>query len=262
MIIIFSILLIALLYALYEYRNIKVRTITNHEFNVTVDHDMKILYLSDIQYDLYGKFFQHKLMLKLVSIVNSLEPDLILFGGDYIHHQAKEYPVFKYIKMMHAKKIGILGNHDYNDKYRVMDLCKEAGVELLINEVTHYRDINIIGLDDLREGQPSLPETPDGFNILLIHEPDDFETQSLKDCFDITLAGHLHGGQVTLFGLFAPILPSKYKQKYKGGFVKTNKQTIYVTKGLGGFVAFLPIRFFAQPEVVFLKLSKATYEKS
>jgi len=72
---------------------------------------------------------------------------------------------------------------------------------------------------------------------------------------DIVLSGHTHGGQVTLFGLWVPYMPSDYGQKYSGGFAKTAYTAVYVTRGIG--MTFLPIRFFARPEITVLTLKSA-----
>lgn len=251
---IFAIVLILFIYSIIEYRTIETVKLTGKDFGVTTVHGINIIFISDIQYDLFGRFFQHKLMKKLVKKINDLEPDLVLFGGDYIHHWSKYHHVFDYLHEIKGRKVGVLGNHDYIDIKKVMIGCRYAEIELLVNETYTFKDITIVGLDDLKQGKPSMPQLEDGFKLLLIHEPDDFESIIHKYKFDISLAGHLHGGQVTLFGQYAPILPTLYNQSYRYGLIKRLDQTIYVTSGLGGFVFGLPIRFFASPEIVQIEL--------
>jgi len=69
---------------------------------------------------------------------------------------------------------------------------------------------------------------------------------------DLLLAGHTHGGQVTVFGLWAPFVPSRYGQKYRAGLVTGGPVPVFVSTGVGTIVA--PLRFFARPEVVLLTL--------
>lgn len=245
--------LISFLYALFEYRNIQETHILKERFNIKKTFGLRIIFISDIQYDYLGTFFNKKLIIKVVNKINELQPDLVIFGGDYIHHKGKS--VFKYLNNIKAKKIGILGNHDYFDIESVIEGCKEANIKLLINESITLHNINFIGVDNSRMGSPHLPNIDeDNFNVLLVHDPDDFETLSNKHHFDMALSGHLHGGQITLFGKYAPILPSRYKQKYRYGLVKNKSSIVYVTSGLGGFVFGLPIRFFAKPEIVVIDL--------
>lgn len=253
MILILIIGLISLLYALYEYRNVQETHVFKESFNIEKTFGLRIVFISDIQYDYLGTFFNKKLIIKVVTKINELQPDLVIFGGDYIHHKGKS--VFKYLNNIEAKKVGILGNHDYFDLDSVIQGCQEANIRLLINESITLHNITFIGLDNSRMGSPHLPHIDEGdFNVLLVHDPDDFERLSNKHHFDMTLSGHLHGGQITLFGKYAPILPSRYKQKYRYGLVKNNTSIVYVTSGLGGFVFGLPIRFFAKPEIVVINL--------
>lgn len=245
---------ILFIYALYEYRNIQKVNLSYKDFKLEKQMGLKIIFLSDIQYDFKGLFFQKKLMRKVVAMINQESPDLVLFGGDYIHQAGSTEMVFDYLKDIHADKIGILGNHDYKDVEGVKEGCEKAGINLLINETVQYKGINITGLDDLRDGNPKMPKISDiDNNILLIHEPDDFENYIDDYTFDITLSGHHHAGQVNLFGLYAPIVPSKYKNRYLHGLIERKDKYIYVSSGLGGLVFFLPIRFFAKPEIVVIE---------
>lgn len=250
MLVIIMVLFLLLMYGLYEYRNIQKINLSYKDFEMNDTFGFKIVFLSDIQYDWRGHTFQHKLMKKLVTKVNDENPDLVIFGGDYIHHQGQNNPVFKYLKQISAEKVGILGNHDYKDLAFVKRGCLDAGIRLLVNETYEFRGIEIIGLDDLREGKPKMPKLGNKRKILLIHEPDDFENYFEVCDFDMVFAGHLHAGQVTVFGKYAPIVPSLYKKRYLHGLVKCGNNTIYVSSGLGGFVFFVPLRFFAPPEIV------------
>ena len=88
-------------------------------------------------------------------------------------------------------------------------------------------------------------------------DPDYFEemTDEQKERADMTLAGHTHGGQITLFGL---ILHAEIKHpwKYGYGLKEYDGYKIYTTSGVGGGAFEMFIRFFAQPEIVVLKLKK------
>ncbi len=72
---------------------------------------------------------------------------------------------------------------------------------------------------------------------------------------DLVLAGHTHGGQVTLFGLYAPIVPSHYGQRFLSG-LKYNSDHIplIITNGIG--TSRKAIRFFAPSEVVIIVLHR------
>ena len=90
------------------------------------------------------------------------------------------------------------------------------------------------------------------FVILLTHTPDYIE-ESEASIADLALAGHTHGGQVTLFGLYAPVTASKYGMRYRTG-LKHNRQgiPIIISNGLG--TSRHPIRMFAPTDIVIVTL--------
>lgn len=97
---------------------------------------------------------------------------------------------------------------------------------------------------------------PEDFAILLTHNPDLLATQLRLHprTWDVSLAGHLHAGQITLFGLWAPIVPSEYGQRYRTGWRKEHGTLILDTNGVGEVTA--PLRFFAPPEVHLITLRR------
>ncbi len=72
---------------------------------------------------------------------------------------------------------------------------------------------------------------------------------------DLILAGHTHGGQVTLLRLSPPIVPSHYGQRFLSG-LKYNSKNIpmIVTNGIG--TSQKAIRMFAPAEVVMIVLHR------
>lgn len=65
---------------------------------------------------------------------------------------------------------------------------------------------------------------------------------------DLVFAGHTHGGQVTFFGLWAPLVPSQYGQKYRTGLISVGDIRVIVTNGIGTITP--PVRFFARPQII------------
>ncbi|HEX2957049.1 MAG TPA: metallophosphoesterase, partial [Chitinispirillaceae bacterium] len=62
-------------------------------------------------------------------------------------------------------------------------------------------------------------------------------------------------GQVTLFGLYAPKVPSRYGQRFRTGKFSFNSIQVIVSNGIG--TVLLPIRFFARPQILVVKLKSA-----
>ncbi len=70
---------------------------------------------------------------------------------------------------------------------------------------------------------------------------------------DLVLSGHMHGGQISFFGLYAFYLPSDYGQKYRTGVVENGSTTVIVSNGIGNSIV-PPVRFFAPPQIVEITL--------
>ena len=65
--------------------------------------------------------------------------------------------------------------------------------------------------------------------LLLSHNPDFVET--IRDPrVGLVLSGHTHGGQIVVPGFGAPIVPSRYGQKYLYGLVQGPCCQVFVTR--------------------------------
>lgn len=226
--------------------------------------DCKICFVSDFHYTHY---LSEKHYLKMLKYVNECQPDIVIFGGDYIHRKenAKKQDAQHFIELL-AKinapyKIGILGNHD-KDNFDDMfweQLFSQNNMPLLINEQKNISDlgINIIGVDDYKRGHSEIKEAlTSDFQLLLTHNPDFVETIDISQ-FDLVLSGHLHGGQATLGFNTYPFLQifklSKYGLKYRHGNVGNDQYNHISTSGVG---AHFGVRFCVYPEVVCVSLKK------
>lgn len=218
--------------------------------------NLKIVFVSDIH---SGPFISQKRIAGFVEQINAQNPDIVVLGGDFIEDEP-EYitPCFEELKKLKAKMgiYAVIGNHDaiksYNKTYKAI---KEAGITPIENDARWIeidgQKIKLGGVTWSDIETPNVePTTKDAsqndFVILASHVPD-FAEELQTDKVDLMLSGHTHGGQVTLFGLFAPYIPSDYGQKYRTGIIKTDKTTVLVSNGLG--TSFLPIRFFARPQI-------------
>jgi uncharacterized protein len=87
--------------------------------------------------------------------------------------------------------------------------------------------------------------------LLLSHNPDSVET--IRDRrVGLVLSGHIHGGQIVVPGYGAPVMPSRYGQKYLCGLVQGLACSVFVTRGVGTITP--PVRFLCRPEVVLITL--------
>ncbi|MEM7524421.1 MAG: metallophosphoesterase [Pseudomonadota bacterium] len=227
---------------------------------------------------------------RIVARANALEPDVAVLLGDYSTgmalrtgdvHSADWAPALGGLVARHGV-FGVLGNHDWWSDFTAQRTgaglpygwraLEAAGVRMLENDAARIehdgRGVWIAGLGDQlaylpsscvgRRGRDDLPKTVaalgDGGEpaILLAHEPDVFPRT--PDRFALTLSGHTHGGQVRLFGR-APVVPSRYGERYSYGHVVEEDRHLIVSGGLGCSIA--PVRFGAPPEIVVVDLGDA-----
>jgi predicted MPP superfamily phosphohydrolase len=99
-------------------------------------------------------------------------------------------------------------------------------------------------------GAKALQE-PGAFQVLLSHNPDVFETAAAQR-WDLTLAGHTHGGQVTVEYLNQHLNLARFFTPYVYGHYEKEKSHIYVTRGIG--TVGVPMRIGAAPEVALVRL--------
>ena len=78
-----GLIVIFLIYAHYEYRHIKFRTIEVKSKDIPKEFDGKrVLFVADFQYDTMTRF-NRKQQKKAIELINAQKKDMILLGGDY-----------------------------------------------------------------------------------------------------------------------------------------------------------------------------------
>jgi predicted MPP superfamily phosphohydrolase len=216
-----------------------------------------------------GPYFSRRRVAKVIDRVLALKPDLILIGGDNVGGRRggaqKFYPEARRLKAP-LGVYGVLGNHDYWEGEQIAraDMAA-AGIRIIDNtNVPVQKDgaaIALGGVEDFWEGQPNMQAaargvSPEEFALLLTHNPDVLAEglPRTPGVWDVALTGHMHAGQITFFGLWAPIVPSEYGQRYRAGWVEELGTLILISNGIGEVT--VPLRFFAPPEVNLITLRR------
>lgn len=162
----------------------------------------------------------------------------------------------------HSINFAILGNHDYyaspENRHELADELHESGIRVLTNEaVCVKRDgagLSFVGLtdeeDSFEHGLEAL-QSCGRPRIALVHVPDLAEMIP-AGAADLVLAGHTHGGQITLPFLEKQIVRHGCGSNYVDGLNTINEMPVYVNRGLG-YTGF-PIRLRARPEVTLIRL--------
>jgi len=205
-----------------------------------------------------------KAIARAVDRLNAEAPDAVLLLGDFIDAHVLwggRLPPADIARELGALRaplgtFAVLGNHDWKQAgHAIWRALEDAGIEVLENRAVEAGDLYVAGLADLRLRRPDLPSAlagipPDAPVILLTHDPDVFPF--VPNRVTLTLAGHVHAGQVAIPVLRRPAIPSRYGERYARGHVVEDGRHLYVSSGLG--TSGLPLRFLAPPEIVVLEL--------
>lgn len=228
--------------------------------------------------DVHLGSMKDELMLRAVTAIDDMRPDLIVFTGDIQNMGPDELPSFaQTLKRLKAKDgvMSVLGNHDYSryvnlppdealrNERMTRDFETSLGWQLLLNDnrIVRRGSDSIVIAGGENDGRPPFPAKADlkkamrgihakSFVVMLQHDPSAWRRHILPlTNAQLTLSGHTHGGQISLFGL----RPTELVGKEDDGLYVEGKRKLFVSTGLGGFV---PFRFYMNPEVVEITLKK------
>ena len=275
---------LALLYgALIERNQTQTNCVDIISENVPQTFDgYRIVHISDIH--LLSFIGREETLAQIVEKINAQQPDAILFTGDIVTQNSSEFNTTKDILAhLHARDgvYSILGNHDYsfynlweNEELRKKDADaivaqqRAFGWNILLNEnrnITREKDtLSIIGVENTSMKHKfrsfgNLTKATQGangqFKILMTHDPSHWRAEVLpKTDIDLTLSGHTHAMQSTLFGW--SIISFIYKE-FMGLYSEGNRH-LYVNIGLGETM--FPFRVGAKPEITVITLKNRSAE--
>jgi predicted MPP superfamily phosphohydrolase len=221
---------------------------------------IRIVQLSDLHIHKIGKRET-----KVIDQVKALKADLLVLSGDVIDSANRLSILHAFLtELGEIPAVAVLGNWEHWAGVDIQTLFVEYqhhGVRLLINDVTSYkvrnRTIHVLGIDDYTAGQPTYDPlkflVKEDVSLLVQHSPGYFEILPSNfnlRLIDLCLAGHTHGGQVTVFG--RPIWLPPGSGSYPYGIYDTTTCPLYVSRGIG--TSILPIRFWARPEIAVFDL--------
>ena len=191
---------------------------------------------------------------RLFALLRSLNPDLVLWGGDYAEPGWHDH-FFTFLPNLSPPlgMFGVVGNNDLHANF-----SRAPSLSLLCNQSASLPGLCILGLDDPRIGNPDLSlllnMPKNAFRIVLAHSPLAFRSLPQDDPApwpDLILTGHTHGGQCTIFGL-NPYAFGYENARHAPNFFLTGLHSIHhsrflVSNGIG--TSLLPVRLGAPPQV-------------
>jgi predicted MPP superfamily phosphohydrolase len=204
---------------------------------------------------------------QLIDSINGQAPDMIVFTGDMQNIQPQELiPPMMFMRQLYARDgvYAVLGNHDY-DVYQACsdaekktncqltkDIIGKMGFDLLLNEhrIIHRDSDSIVvaGMEnwgvakrapkkgDVKKTLNSPFSTLNSqFVLMLQHDPTCWREKILPECnAQLTLSGHTHGGQFSLFG-WSPVALAYQEWE---GMTYEGSRAIYVSAGAGSLIPF------------------------
>ena len=219
---------------------------------------LRIAFASDFH---AGATTDDALLAEACRMLDALEPDVLLLGGDFVSVRASDIrrlaPELAKVNAPYGK-FAVPGNHDLRANFpEVAGALQEAGVTLLRNSrvtlASPFNDVHICGLDDKTRGRPRADlaiDGAEGTRVVLMHSPDGLEAIGDRS-FDLALCGHTHGGQVVLPWGFPLWVPGEgLNRTYchgRFGVGEDETSTLIVSRGVG--CSTVPVRAFAAPEV-------------
>jgi predicted MPP superfamily phosphohydrolase len=228
---------------------------------------LRILQLSDIH---LSAFLSEGEFARVIDAALHLRPQLAVVTGDLISGHSD--PLDACIRQLARLKadagvFGCMGNHEryiLAEDYTARQSAR-LGIRFLRGQAQTLRFgnavLNLAGLDfqAQRERRRYLRGAerlivPGATNVLLQHNPDVFPVAARLG-YDLLLAGHTHGGQVTVEILDQSINPARFFTPYVYGLYRQGKAAAYVTRGIGTIG--IPARIGAPPEISLLRLRKA-----
>lgn len=205
---------------------------------------------------------------RVVALANAQDPDLVVLLGDYVIQGVlggRFIPPEETAQILGGLRarlgvLAVLGNHDgWLDAPRVRRALEAAGIPVLENEARPLGEGDgrfwVAGLADLWTARTSveqaLRDVPAAAPVLLLsHNPDVFP--DVPDRVSLTIAGHTHGGQVRLPLIGAPLVPSRFGQRYAAGLVQEDGRQLFVSTGIG--TSIVPVRLGVPPEISVLQI--------
>ncbi|MEL6428226.1 MAG: hypothetical protein AAFR54_03550 [Planctomycetota bacterium] len=240
-----------------------------------LDGEITVAVLADIQTDRVGPYEE-----RVLRTLDELRADLVVLPGDYV--QVRDDPErlvaerraldALFTRLEHDPPLGfwaVEGDVDYAEDVfgpgsRVRPLNDEYA------ELPEDCPIALLGLT-LESSRTRLDEETrarirafDGLTLVVGHAPD-FETDTALAWADgerttlgperLSIAGHVHGGQVVIPGFGPPVTLSSMPRAHVSGLSRFGPATLFVSRGIGHERGYAPrVRLNCRPELAVLHL--------
>ncbi|HWQ05370.1 MAG TPA: metallophosphoesterase [Longilinea sp.] len=229
---------------------------------------VRVLHLGDLHIE---RLTQREIQLN--ELIKSLNPDLILFSGDflnlsYLKDKRAQQDARKVIQEWKAPLgvYAVTGSPAVDLEDTIPALLEGLPIRWLQGEKVEIQVgsdiIQLAGLscshkpfEDLPLLQKMISPRPQEFTILLYHSPD-LAPNAAEIGIDLQLSGHTHGGQVRIPFFGAIVTGSLYGRRFQSGCYQLGDLLLYITRGIGMEGAGAPrVRFLCPPEIILWEIA-------
>jgi predicted MPP superfamily phosphohydrolase len=226
---------------------------------------LRLVQVTDIH---LSPFLSERILARAVDMANETRAHLALVTGDLI--STARDPLDTCLRQLSRLRadagiFGCLGNHEMYANAE--DYVEQQGARMGHRYLRHRAEslkfgqasLNLAGVDYQPSRKPYLVGAermvaPGAFNVLLSHNPDVFPVAA-RQGYQLTIAGHTHGGQVRVEILREDLNVARFFTPYVDGLYRRDAAAIFVSRGIGTIA--LPARIGAPPEVNLLRLCRA-----
>jgi predicted MPP superfamily phosphohydrolase len=226
---------------------------------------LKIVQLTDIH---LSPFLSIQELDRAIAMANETRAHLALVTGDLITSEGDPLDLcLNHLTALRSDAgiFGCMGNHEqyagaekyveWKGRRLGMNFLRRAAAPLKFGNAT----LNLAGVDYQHLRRPYLVGAqqmvqPDALNVLMSHNPDVFPVAA-RQGYQLTIAGHTHGGQVRVEILRQDLNVARFFTPFVDGLYREGSSSIFVSRGIGTIA--LPIRLGATPEVALLRLCRS-----
>ena len=244
----------------------------NLSTNIVDSYDgLKIVHFSDIH---YKKVITEKRVSELISEINRIKPDIVLFTGDMLDQDYKMKNTDVNFLIEELSKIetrygsyAIMGDQDVDQEDTLKNIYIQSNFTLLKNETVLIHNENndkilLTGLNRYLDKESNIEQALDPtlntdditYRIALIHEPDYIPTILKKyPNINLILSGHSIHGSIKV-PLIKKLLLPKGSREYTKEEEHLDNTDIFVSNGIG--VNNINFRLFNTPSINFYRIHR------
>ena len=240
-----SCIVLAASFLMFSYNSINALFIKTVSYEVETTksssiNELNIAFISDLHLGYDEKYLE-----RIVDKVNSLNPDIILLGGDIFDGRVEDLTEIDALKIYFSNfksKYGTfacLGNHDRRGESDLLnEILSDGNVQVLYDEFMNFdNEFILVGRRDLNEARRGTrkeinydsPEFDKNLPIIVIdHQPNAYT--DYPDFVDLILSGHTHRGQIIPLNFITSMV---HIQDYGYYRESGNRPQMIVSSGVG-----------------------------